>query len=386
MMKAMKLILENNDGKTVRTFHVEGEKAVVVSRRDTRRIELHPDTRALEAKKVKFETLGEIHSADLAKAPFSLGPFGQLKMVPAITSVVHDPQLEPEDRNKWLTSLAAMAVAQSLFFVFVLTRPTDSAKIEQEMKQQVVQIVKKIQVKKVQMKQVERPQTVTKTAQMRPSNRTVKTTSKTASVRRQGALAVFGSLSSGKNRGGVNLGAVNSSAGPGLGGTGGSGGVQSTLFGRGLVSAPLGAGGNMKGGGGYGTKGKGGGQAGYGKLSLVGSAGTATIPLGREALVEGGLDRDLIAEVIQRNMGQVRFCYEQGLQGQPGLAGRVAVGFTISGNGMVRVAGVESTTLHSRMVEECIVRRLKTWKFPLPEGGVDVRVSFPFVLRRAGQG
>jgi hypothetical protein len=30
--------------------------------------------------------------------------------------------------------------------------------------------------------------------------------------------------------------------------------------------------------------------------------------------------------------------------------------------------------------------RLKTWKFPLPEGGVDVKVSYPFILRRAGQG
>jgi hypothetical protein len=162
--------------------------------------------------------------------------------------------------------------------------------------------------------------------------------------------------------------------------------VQTTLYGKGLVAAPIGAGSNMEGGGGYGTKGKGGGQAGYGKLSLIGSAGTSAIPLGKEALVEGGLDRDLIAEVINRNMGQIRFCYEQALQGDPGLAGRVAVGFTIGGNGQVKIAGVESTTLNSKLVEDCILLRLKSWKFPMPSGGVDVKVSYPFVLRRAGQG
>ena len=214
----------------------------------------------------------------------------------------------------------------------------------------------------------------------------IKVTSKTASIKRLGALAVFGSMKNSPQKGGINLGAVNTTAGPGLGGTGGSGGIQTSLYGKGLVAAPLGAGANMQGGGGYGTKGKGGGQAGFGKISLVGSAGLDPIPLGKEALVEGGLDRDLIDEVIKRNMGQIRFCYEQGLQGDPSLAGRVAVDFVIGGSGLVKAASIANSSLNSNPVQECIVMRLKTWKFPLPQGGVDVKVSYPFVLRRTGQG
>ena len=171
-----------------------------------------------------------------------------------------------------------------------------------------------------------------------------------------------------------------------MGGTEGSGGVQTSLYGKGLTSAPLGAGANLQGGGGYGTKGKGGGQAGYGKLSLTGSAGTNPIALTQEATVETGLDRDQIAAVVNRNMGQVRFCYEQGLQGDPSLNGRVAIDFTISGTGQVSAAQVANTTLNSKMIEECIVMRLKTWKFPLPQGGVNVKVVYPFNLKRAGQG
>jgi hypothetical protein len=121
-------------------------------------------------------------------------------------------------------------------------------------------------------------------------------------------------------------------------------------------------------------------------MSLTGAAGNSAIPLDNEATVDTGLERDMIKAVIDRNQGQVRFCYEQGLQQNPGLNGRVAVGFTIGGNGAVKIANIDSTTINSKVIEDCIVMRLKTWKFPLPQGGVDVKVSYPFVLRRAGQG
>ena len=113
------------------------------------------------------------------------------------------------------------------------------------------------------------------------------------------------------------------SAGPGLGGSEGSGGIQSSIYAKGLVAAPLGTGHNVKGGGSYGTKGKGGGKAGYGSLSLVGSTGASLIPVPREASVEGGLDRELVFDVVNRNKGQIRFCYEQGLQLNSSLSGRV---------------------------------------------------------------
>jgi hypothetical protein len=98
------------------------------------------------------------------------------------------------------------------------------------------------------------------------------------------------------------------------------------------------------------------------------------------------LDRDQIAAVINKNLGQVRFCYEQGLQGDPNLNGRVAIAFTIGGNGAVKAANVDNSTMNSKAIEDCITMRLKTWQFPLPQGGVDVKVTYPFVLRRAGQG
>lgn len=378
----MKLVLENKDGKAVRTFMVSGDSAVVISRKDTRRVEIHADLASLNASRVKYETIAKISRQELEKTPAMIGSTGRLRLVSVVGEVVRNQAAkEDEGSQGWIKSLAAVMAIFLLVFVLMKTVKMDAAKVAEEQKQTIVQIVKRIPPQpKVEARPTEQKQAVAK-------EKVVKTQpTKTASVKRLGALAVFGSMSRGKQKGGINLGAVNTSAGPGLGGKQGSGGMQTTLYGKGLVAAPLGAGSNMQGGGGYGTKGKGGGQAGYGKLSLVGSAGTSTIPLGREALVDGGLDRDLIADVINRHMGQFRFCYEQGLQGTPGLAGRVAVRFTIGSNGQVTTAGIDNTTMNSSMVESCVVNRMRSLKFPLPEGGVTVKVSYPFMFRRTGQG
>jgi len=90
-------------------------------------------------------------------------------------------------------------------------------------------------------------------------------------------------------------------------------------------------------------------------MSLVGSAKPYFQAVESE-LKWGGLDRDQIAEVIQRHIGQIRFCYEQGLQAKPELAGRVAIRFFINSNGIVNTASVTHTSLHSTDVEGCIVQ------------------------------
>lgn len=382
-MEAQRFAFENLDGVQVRTFAVPANSAdqlTVIRRKDSRRIELVYSTDALAKRKVAFDTLGTVSTADLKAGSVLIAGVGRLAPLSAASVVIKNEAPRNESPVTWKRSLVSVFLLMAVFMGGILSLPRENPKQEEELKQQVVQIIKQIKVKpqpvraNVADSRVETPQQV-----QQPVN-------KAASIKRMGALAVFGQMKNGSQKGGVNLGAVNTTAGPGLGGNAGSGGVQTSIYGKGLVAAPLGAGGNMQGGGGYGTKGKGGGQAGYGQISLVGSAGTAPIPLGREAIIGGGLDRDLIADVINRNLGQIRFCYEQGLQGDPALAGRVAVDFTIGGNGQVKVANVGSTTLNSKLVEDCILLRLKTWKFPLPEGGADVKVSYPFALRRTGQG
>lgn len=381
MSEVKKLGLENEEGVIVRAMAwpaSEAQTATLVKRHDTKRLELLASVQGLKNQKVSYDTVAVIERAALASGPVAIRGIGQLVVLTPESLTLKNEVMPVESDRNWRLSVLAVALCAVLMLSNILNRPLENAKLDQQLKQQVVRIIKSIQIKRQPMQEV-----VSKTVE---TSQAVKVTNRTATIKRMGALAVLGSLNTSSQKGGLNLGAVNTTAGPGLGGTGGSGGAQTSIYAKGLVAAPLGAGGNMQGGGGYGTKGKGGGQAGYGKLSLVGSAGTSPIPLGREAIIEGGLDRDLIAEVVNRNMGQIRFCYEQGLQGDPALAGRVAIGWVIGGNGQVRTASIENSTLNSKLVEDCILLRLRTWKFPLPNGGSDVKVSYPFVLQRTGHG
>lgn len=385
MTQATRIAIENQEGVTVRTMawpESQGSTAHLIRRNDTKRLELTPSMDRLDREKVTYDKLLTLERSQLNQ-PIQVPGVGVIRAIHAAEEaplvVLKNETPSSMSPNEFRKVTGAVLVGALIFMSIVLTRPMENQQLEEQLKQQVVQIVKQVKVKP----QVTRPQANVATTETPTA---VKPTQKTASIKRMGALAVFGSLKNGSQKGGVNLGAVNTTAGPGLGGNAGSGGVQSSIYAKGLVAAPLGAGGNMAGGGGYGTKGKGGGQAGYGKLSLVGSAGVSPIPLGAEAIEGGGLDSSLIADVINRNLGQIRFCYEQGLQGDPALAGRVAVKFVIGGNGAVKTALVDSTTLNSKLVEDCILLRLRTWKFPLPAGGSDVKVSYPFVLRRTGQG
>ena len=369
------LVLENSSGQVARVFPWDGEPVQVVIRKDTSRVELHRDVEQLKKQKIPFHLVGQVQASNLEQSKFSVGGLGHLRLVDKVENVVEDPH-ENKDNIKLFTLLCLFIIGMNvLFMVFLRQVPQDHAKIEEELQQQVVKIVQR----------KPQPQNTAVTANVSQTNNK-SVTKKTQNLKRMGALAVFGSMKNSNQRGGVNVNAAQTSAGPGLGGLQGSGGTQTALYGKGILSAPLGAGGNLQGAGGYGTKGKGGGQAGYGKMTMVGASGSESIPLSQEAEVGGGLDLDLVAEVIKKNLGQIRFCYEQGLQSEPSLSGKVTVEFTIGGSGQVKAAGVKNSSLGSQMVDECILSRLRSWRFALPEGGSDVKVVYPFSFKRAGQG
>ena len=137
--------------------------------------------------------------------------------------------------------------------------------------------------------------------------------------------------------------------------------------------------------GGIATKGRAGGVGNVkdGTALAGGNIGSGDIVamVDEETVIEGGLDRDAIAEVIRRNLGQIRYCYERQLSSNPDLYGKVLVKFTIGANGEVLDQRVDSSTLKSSMVEGCIMRRMAAWKFPEPKGGTLVRVSYPFLFK-----
>ncbi len=134
---------------------------------------------------------------------------------------------------------------------------------------------------------------------------------------------------------------------------------------------------------GVGTAGLGGGRsiAGLGGLAS-GGAGSGTVGiLTEETKVEGGLDKDVIAAVINSHLGEIRYCYERELSADPNLYGKMQVKFVIDASGSVINPRIGISTLQNAMVEGCILRRLVTWQFPRPKGGTKVFVTYPFMFK-----
>ena len=198
-----------------------------------------------------------------------------------------------------------------------------------------------------------------------------------------GFLGILGEEKLRKALGGTPSKLKDVSPGAGLGGEEeGSGGELLIGLGKGIRKVTVGNTGTV-GLGGVGTKGRGGGQGGYGNatVSYAGTGGLGNIALAEEVVIEGGLSQAVIQATIEKNLPQVRACYEDGLQKWPGLAGTVFTKFEIGYSGKLNYSKISRSTLDNSQVENCIVRNMKKWQFPSPEGGVKVKVNYPFLLR-----
>lgn len=150
--------------------------------------------------------------------------------------------------------------------------------------------------------------------------------------------------------------------GPGGGGTGRSGGgTGEGTIGIGTIGTGTGSG--------YGTNGG----------PRRGSKTTPTLRPGT-ANVMGALPPEVIRRIVRSRFSALRFCYEKGLKVNPTLAGRLTVKFVISKEGEVVSAHDAGSTLSDVTTVSCMVAVFKALKFPKPQGGGIVVVSYPIVF------
>ena len=135
-----------------------------------------------------------------------------------------------------------------------------------------------------------------------------------------------------------------------------------------------------------GTNGIGGGLANYGdgKGGLRGKE-NGEIGLGPgQPQVVGHIDPELIRKVVHEHRAQIRTCYETQLTSKPDLAGKLVSAWTIDQSGAVTEAHTQESALHDHTVETCVASRIKTWRFPIPKGGGEVFVTYPFIFTPGG--
>ena len=76
----------------------------------------------------------------------------------------------------------------------------------------------------------------------------------------------------------------------------------------------------------------------------------------------------------------MQFCYESELQRTHDLTGRVVINWLVGLDGRVVNTHVVESSLGSPRVERCMLKRIRTWKFNAPDGGM-CSVNFPFVFK-----
>lgn len=421
MSAAKLLILENSLGQKVRTFAVQSNAIHIVYLKDSRRVEAFSDLSVLDDNEISYALIKSIQVNEMTDSVDLVG-LGRLRLNSdnAVNSPSYNLPEEDDDKtliaalkkasvghaaaivllllSSWVyTSFINKAPEQPLVTIVIPKKETP-APIKQKVEtvkaaqKKITPTVKK--VAKVATPKKPTPKVVNKTVPPRPTQQLARTQpavrqAPTKDIRRVGALAALGGVAKGsKSAEGLDMNSLKNirAAGTGNGGGGigttGRGGAKGYLPGNGLIAGSAGEGARAQGAGGYGTRGSGGGKAGYGKISMVGGTSATSLPLNEEVTVEGGLDQDQIIAVINRNKGQITYCYEQGLRAQPTIGGRVAVSFIIGPNGKISKANVAESSLGSRTVENCMIARMKTWQFPRPVGAVNVDVLYPFELTR----
>jgi len=414
------LVLENHRGEAVRTLHSDQDEMNVVHRLDSGRVEFWASLEDLQRDEIPFELIAKVNLNQMkANQPHDLGRGLKLIYTDSVGRVIQPVELSQDlsdqDFKKslkrtaaTLTALILLSFVINYFFPVVNTAPQPPTVVQIVLPEEPKPVTPPAEAKVVPTvtptaKPVakRRPPVQRKTVAVKRQPRKTQMAATQAprrpvTIDRLGALAALDQTSARRVTGGTlnlrDLEFKNGSGGgslgrAGRGGDGGSGrgGFSTAVAGQGLRAGQRGSGEFSAPSGGYGTRGKAGGQNGYGRTRLAGGGSGGFDPIEAEAEVSGGLDPDQIREVIQRNLGQILYCYEQGLQRQPALSGRMGVRFVINPQGRVSMASVSASSLRSNPVESCIVSKIRSFQFPRPVGGVNVKVLYPFQLQRNAQ-
>ncbi|MFC1889491.1 TonB family protein [Thermodesulfobacteriota bacterium] len=93
----------------------------------------------------------------------------------------------------------------------------------------------------------------------------------------------------------------------------------------------------------------------------------------------GGRSASEISKIVQNYLGGLRYLYKKYLRQDPALKGKIQVRFLIEASGVVSETSLVDSSLGNFALEQAILKRIRTWKFPqIPKG--EVTVTYPFVF------
>jgi serine protease inhibitor len=96
----------------------------------------------------------------------------------------------------------------------------------------------------------------------------------------------------------------------------------------------------------------------------------------------GSISKKVINQIIQSHRIQIKSCYLKELPRNPKIKDQVYVRFIISPSGIVYPQIINALDKNNFAVEQCIIEKIKTWKFPIPTGGGIVSFVHQFIFKQ----
>jgi TonB family protein len=97
------------------------------------------------------------------------------------------------------------------------------------------------------------------------------------------------------------------------------------------------------------------------------------------------LEANAIRRVFRRHEAQIKYCYEQQLQKDRKLRGRLVLNATIDGNGRVSSVEISESELANDALHACITTAVRTWDFPVVGNHAIYTIVYPYVFEPAGK-
>lgn len=97
--------------------------------------------------------------------------------------------------------------------------------------------------------------------------------------------------------------------------------------------------------------------------------------------ISGELDEKTVQQYIRRYLSGIKWCYQDRLQSNRKLGGKVTLAFTILPNGTTHEPRVANSSLGDAALEQCISTKMARWRFPQPKDGGVVEVAYPLILK-----
>lgn len=94
------------------------------------------------------------------------------------------------------------------------------------------------------------------------------------------------------------------------------------------------------------------------------------------------IDREDIRQVIKKNISSIKTCYSDRLKTKPDIEGSVVVEWDISADGSVSKADIKTSSLKDEIVENCVIDKIKSLKYPVPPHGTIPTISYPFTFSK----